>query len=127
VKKVKGIKRKNTACFSILFIAGYTLIILFFYDKFYDSLANTPLFLKLTVSILLILPLGLCLGVPFPSGIAELKKIHDHSIPWAWSINGYFSVIASTGAVLISTNVGLILTGVTAAAGYLCALLVFPE
>ena len=127
VKKGKGIKMKNAACFSILFIAGYTLIILFFYDKFYDSLANTPLFLKLAVSILLILPLGLCMGVPFPSGIVELKKIHDHSIPWAWSINGYFSVIASTGAVLISTNIGLVLTGVIAAAGYLCALLVFPE
>ena len=126
-KKRKRITPKNAAYFSILFIAGYTLIILFFYDRFYDSLANTPLFLKLAVSILLILPLGLCMGIPFPSGIAELKKTPDHSIPWAWSINGYFSVIASTGAVLISTNVGLVLTGVIAAAGYLCALLVFPE
>jgi hypothetical protein len=127
VKKSKRITWKYTAHFSILFIAGYTLIVLFFYDRFYDSLANIPLLFKLTVSILLILPLGLCMGIPFPSGISELKKTNDHSIPWAWSINGYFSVIASTGAVLISTNVGLVLTGVAAAAGYLCALLVFPE
>ena len=67
------------------------------------------------------------MGVPFPPGIAELKNTHDHSIPWAWSINGYFSVIASTGAVLISANIGLVLTGVAAAAGYLCALFVLPE
>ena len=127
IKRSKTITPEFATRFSILFIAGYTLIILFFYDGFYDSLANTSLLLKLAVSILLILPLGLCMGIPFPSGIAELKKTSGHSIPWAWSINGYFSVIASTGAVLISTNIGLVLTGVIAAAGYLCALLAFPK
>jgi hypothetical protein len=67
------------------------------------------------------------MGIPFPSGIAVLKKSTDHSIPWAWSINGYFSVIASTGAVMLATNIGLISTGLIAAGGYLCALLVYPD
>jgi hypothetical protein len=127
VKRGKSISLKKAAFFSILFISGYTLITMLFFDRLYDSLAGSPLIIKLAVSILLILPLGMCMGVPFPSGIEVLKKAADHSVPWAWSINGYFSVIASTGAVLIATNIGLVFTGVIAAGGYLCALLVYPE
>jgi hypothetical protein len=127
VKRGKRISLKKAVSFSILFISCYTLITLLLHDRLYDSMANAPLIIKLSVSILLILPLGLCMGVPFPSGIAVLKKSSDHSIPWAWSINGYFSVIASTGAVLIATNIGLLFTGMIAAGGYLCALFVYPD
>lgn len=119
--------RKKLVSYSIVFIAGYMLIILLAADRFFVSIESAPLLVKLAFSILIMIPLGAAMGIPFPSGVSVLKNRSDRSIPWAWSINGYFSVIASTGAVLIATNIGLTLTGIIAIGGYICALLVFPK
>jgi len=122
-----SITRKKLVSYSIVFIAGYMLIILLAADRFFVSIESAPLLVKLAFSILIMIPLGAAMGIPFPSGVSVLKNRPDRSIPWAWSINGYFSVIASTGAVLIATNIGLTLTGIIAIGGYICALLVFPK
>lgn len=121
------ISRKKLVSYSIVFIAGYMLIILLAADRFFVSIINAPLLVKLAFSILIMIPPGAAMGIPFPSGVSVLKNRSDCSVPWAWSINGYFSVIISTGAVLIATNIGLTLTGIIAIVCYLCALLVFPK
>ncbi len=62
------------------------------------ALAGGPDFLAIPAVLVLIFPLGFCMGVPFPSGlnlVGELKG--EGKIAWAWTINGAASV---TGAVL---------------------------
>jgi spermidine synthase len=56
-----------------------------------------PDFGKILLSILLIGPLALFMGMPFPLGLARVAESAERLIPWSWGINGCASV---TGAVL---------------------------
>jgi hypothetical protein len=46
------------------------------------------------------------MGIPFPSGLSTLAAEREALIPWAWSINGFFSVTGSSAAVLIAMGYG---------------------
>jgi hypothetical protein len=67
------------------------------------------------------------MGIFFPLGMSSLKEVDEGALPWAWSINGFFSVIASSGAVLLSSNAGMLVTAVIAMLCYWVALLFFPD
>jgi hypothetical protein len=61
---------------------------------------------RIAVSVLMLAPLGVLLGVPFAYG---LRVAHEHDpqlIPWAWAINGCLSVVGSILTVVISMNFG---------------------
>jgi spermidine synthase len=53
-----------------------------------------------------LLPAGLALGVPFPTAIEALQTRQPALVPWAWGVNGCFSVLASLAAVLVAMQVG---------------------
>jgi hypothetical protein len=50
-------------------------------------------------------PAGFLMGMPFPSGLSRLRGTAASAIPFAWGINGFFSVagasLASVGAMWI--------------------------
>ncbi len=66
-----------------------------------------PLPLRLGLLLLLIAPLSLALGMPFSLGLSEAAKAGAGFLPWAWALNGAFSVIATPLANLIATELGL--------------------
>jgi hypothetical protein len=51
---------------------------------------------RIVISVLVLIPLGVPLGMMFPTGLAMVKKTSPLFIPWAFGINGVFSVIGST-------------------------------
>ncbi|MGE5552150.1 MAG: hypothetical protein ACM3ZC_16725 [Bacteroidota bacterium] len=55
---------------------------------------------------LFFLPLGLVMGLPFPSGLRLLKAASPDKIAAAWAVNGAFSVLGSVLAVTLATTVG---------------------
>ncbi|MDO9046426.1 MAG: SAM-dependent methyltransferase [Methylobacter sp.] len=57
-------------------------------------------------SIVLIAPLGFCMGMPFPMALAKISQITPALIPWAWGINGCASVISAILATLIAMQFG---------------------
>jgi hypothetical protein len=65
--------------------------------------------MRLVMTIIVIAPLGLCMGVPFPAGIQQLTKIHQGvlMIPWVWGINGSASVVSAVLAALLALSFGL--------------------
>ena len=72
------------------------------------------------VSVALVLfPLGFMAGMPFPGGIRMLSKLQPDLIPWAWAMNGFFSVLAPALSVMLAMKIGF--SGVLwlAAAAYL--------
>ncbi|HZR66173.1 MAG TPA: class I SAM-dependent methyltransferase [Terriglobales bacterium] len=81
---------------------------------------------KLGVSALLLVPLGLAMGMPFPAGL-RLLDIHraqtTNSIEWAWAMNAASSVLGSVLAICIAIEYGLNITLACGAATYLLALL----
>lgn len=65
-----------------------------------------PLWAAMALAALLVAPLGLAMGVPFPVGIARLSRHAPHLIPWAWAINGCASVVGAVLATLIAIHFG---------------------
>lgn len=61
---------------------------------------------KLLVSLSVLFPLAFLMGVPFPVGIRALAETNEAAIPWAWGINGCFSVIGTVLATIIAVEAG---------------------
>jgi hypothetical protein len=61
---------------------------------------------RIALAILLILPVGLALGIPFPSGIRLVSSSSPELVPWAWGVNGFFTVIGSVLALMLSMMTG---------------------
>ena len=75
----------------------------------------------LTGLALLAVP-AVLLGMPFPLAVRLLGATRPHLVPWAWGINGCFSVLAAPLAVLTAMQAGFNAVTGTAAAAYLLAL-----
>ncbi len=66
---------------------------------------------------------AVALGMPFPLALRLLEPSRPGLIPWAWGVNGCFSVLAAPLAALLAMQTGLPATGWVAAGAYLVALL----
>jgi predicted membrane-bound spermidine synthase len=55
---------------------------------------------------ILIFPVGLVLGIPFPSGLRLMSVRRQVEVPWMWGVNGMMSVTGSVLAVIIAKLVG---------------------
>jgi hypothetical protein len=119
------IVQRRTAALLLTLIALtiYLSLLLLAFEHFFPLLRSPGLILP----VIFTTPLGLCMGVFFPLGMSGLKTRNPSALPWAWSVNGFFSVIASTGTVLIASNAGLLTTGIAAVLCYWTALIFFPR
>jgi hypothetical protein len=66
-----------------------------------------PFPLRCATVCALVAPLGALLGTFLPSGLERLKADHGSLVPWAWGINGTFSVLAPVLAVALSMTWGI--------------------
>jgi hypothetical protein len=72
---------------------------------------------RVAAAVLIIVPVGLLMGVPFPGGIRRLTGSDSVQVPWAWGINGCFSVVSTVLAVWLALEWGystVLLTGALA-------------
>ena len=69
-------------------------------------------------------PVSLALGLPFPLGLTRVGN--GGVLPWAWGLNGAFSVVATPLANLIAREAGLDDLLIAAAVLYAVALACFP-
>ena len=65
-----------------------------------------PLWARCALCSLLIAPLAVPMGIPFPYGLHILGKRAPGLLPWAWGVNGFFSVIGAVGTVLVAISLG---------------------
>ncbi len=65
-----------------------------------------PLYGRMALTVGLLAPLGLVLGVPFAYGLRRLEVFNGSLVPWAWAINGCFTVVGSILTVVLSMNLG---------------------
>ena len=61
---------------------------------------------RILVSVAFLLPLGLLLGMPLPSGIRVIGEARPGVLAWAWGINGALSVLGATLAIYTAINYG---------------------
>ncbi|MGZ8223045.1 MAG: spermine/spermidine synthase domain-containing protein [Methylobacter sp.] len=79
------------------------------------------------LSIVLIAPLGFCMGMPFPMALAKISQSAPALIPWAWGINGCASVISAILATLIAMQFGFTVLIFLAVVLYGVAAWCFPK
>ena len=82
---------------------------------------------KIAVTVVVLAPLGLVLGMAYPLGIGRLTAVSDGLVAWAWGLNAALSVVASVLATYLGSRIGFsaaMATGVAAyAVGLVCILL----
>jgi hypothetical protein len=78
---------------------------------------------RVIITALLIFPLGIIMGMPFPFAIRYLETLRGRFfIPWGWAVNGCASVLGSVLSVMVAMAVGFNGVLVLAACTYLAAL-----
>jgi hypothetical protein len=93
------------------------------FNGFTLSTVNYGLAIKLLLFVLMIGPIAFLMGFPFPLAISYLSKKHQQAIPWAWGVNGYFSVISSPLAIILAVEWGYQVLWLLAAALYVLPLI----
>jgi predicted membrane-bound spermidine synthase len=83
-----------------------SLAVAFVYPSLLQTFLGLPLIGRALVAIALMAPVGFVLGIPFPTGLAVLAKANPQSIPWAWAMNGYATVVGISSAALIAMRTG---------------------
>ncbi len=77
---------------------------------------------RVAAAVLLLLPMGLCMGTAFPLGMQWAARSLPTLGPWLWGVNGAASVCASVLAVALSMTFGISATFWAGAACYAAAL-----
>ena len=66
-----------------------------------------PFLVRALLTGAMVFPVGVCLGVFLPTALDQLKRESPELVPWAWGVNGIFSVLAPLLAVGIATTFGI--------------------
>ncbi len=92
--------RKKTMFF---ILSGMLLIIIFILSPLLHATLGVPFFIRVLITLLIIAPVSFLMGTAFPAGAGMVKT---SELPFLWGINGFFSVIGSVVATIISINFG---------------------
>lgn len=101
-----------------LIAGGLSLVPVFVFQDVFEMFLGHDLWVRVAISVALLAPLGLVMGMPFPLGLRVLNRVDPGLIPWAWAINGYTSVLGSVMAVVLAIEIGFMMTIFIAAGVY---------
>ena len=79
---------------------------------------------RAAIAVILVAPLAVAMGMPFPLGLRSLAGKRSDLIPWAWAINGCASVVSAVLAVVLAMHLGFAAVIVSAAMLYVLAALI---
>ncbi|HEY7287790.1 MAG TPA: hypothetical protein VH497_20215 [Vicinamibacterales bacterium] len=74
---------------------------------------------RMILAVVALVPIGVALGIPMPSGLRMLSARDPELVAWAWGLNGALSVLGATLAIFIAMNWGFGATLLAASATYL--------
>lgn len=82
---------------------------------------GSSLILRGVITLVILCPIAILMGMPFPTGMRMLGENEKDIIPWAWCVNGAASVISSIFAIIIAMSFGFNAVLFLAAFTYLAA------
>lgn len=92
----------------------------------FNGLMHLPDLSRMAIGVVLLAPLGLLMGMPFPVGLAQLGLRAPNLVAWAWGVNGVISVLGSAVVILFSQLTNFTIAFVAAAVFYGIAMAVSP-
>lgn len=108
------------ACAGVAVIGAAEAVAL---PRLVPALLWLPLWGRIAVAILLIAPLGLAMGIPFPSGLRRTGSNSLPAPPFYWGLNGIMSVIGSITTVFVALMAGFQAAMLMGSACYILAAL----
>ena len=108
----------------LIAVAAIVALLAFTAGPITTALAGLPLPVKMLITVLMILPAGFVMGMPFPTGLGRLEQFHKPSVRWAWSLNAASSVLGSAGSIFCAIYLGLRETMLLGGALYLIAMVI---
>ena len=96
-------------------------------EPFLLATLGLPWAARALILLLLTAPVSLALGLPFPLGLAQAGAAGGGLLPWAWALNGAFSVVATPLANLVAVQAGFDRLLVVAAVLYVVVFLAYPR
>jgi len=89
-------------CLLAVVALGYIVVL----PPIFDFFLGASKLVRIAVSVALLFPLGLLLGVFFPTGVKIIAAADKRFVPWAWGINGCASVIGTVLSIIIAMTYG---------------------
>jgi SAM-dependent methyltransferase len=108
------------ACAAVAVIGAIEALAL---PRLVPALLWLPLWGRIVVAIVMIAPLGLAMGMPFPRGLRETGNGTLPAPPFYWGLNGIMSVIGSVTTVFVALTAGFQAAMLMGSACYLLAAL----
>ena len=99
------------AVVSLLYLAGL--------PRLFHAFLGSPLLVRVVIASVVLIPLGLLMGMFFPSGIQIVRRANVAFVPWAWGINGCASVVGTVLSVILAMGYGFRFVTFVALAIYL--------
>ncbi|MDR3533658.1 MAG: hypothetical protein P4L90_24240 [Rhodopila sp.] len=105
-------------------VLAWCVAALLFLEPLILGTLDWPIWARGSLLLILIAPVSVALGLPFPLGLSTAGT--GGFLPWAWGLNGAFSVVATPLANLIAREAGFSRVLLCAAILYGIALVTFP-
>ncbi|HXJ34670.1 MAG TPA: hypothetical protein VMS22_11620 [Candidatus Eisenbacteria bacterium] len=89
-----------------------------------------PFAARVALAVVVLVPLGLCLGVFMPLGLRRVAAVSNDPqgyVAWAWAVNGFCSVVSSVAATVLSMTIGFGAVMFVALGVYALGLLAFAR
>lgn len=109
-------------------LALLTLFYRFGLGTMTDAYLAQPFTVRVILTLLVLAPLGLCLGMFMPLGLKLVSGLSEHGeqyVAWSWAVNGFFSVIGSVLTTILSMMLGFKVVQLIAFAVYVLAVASF--
>ena len=112
-------------------MTSFSIVVMILFYAFllpmvFDQLLGLDLVIRVLASILMLIPIGFLMGIPFPLGIRWLKESSlENHIPWMWAINGISAVLGSVMTIVVAISFGFTEALLVSAGCYFVVLLLF--
>ena len=127
VQRYAGSLRARRACvYAVCGIVLFGAAAMLLQDSLLRLAGAWPLAPRIVLAMLLIGPLGFCMGMPFALGMSAISIGSNRLSPWAWGINGCASVISAVLATILAIHFGFDFVILFAIACYIVAAIAFP-
>jgi spermidine synthase len=115
----------RTILLCTVIVIAWSLCVLLFLQPVMLATLGWPWLLRAALVLLAVAPVSVALGLPFPLGLSRVGS--GGFLPWAWGLNGAFSVVSTPLASLIAITSGYDRVLLCALVLYVLAWLTFPR
>ena len=103
--RIKLVRKKHLLLITLGILAVIVLDVVAV-NRLLPAMLGMEIWVRVVAVIVLLVPTGLMLGMPFPSGVRLVEEQCPHLVPWGWAINAFFSVFGSIFCIVLSMSIG---------------------